>query len=115
MKPDSYMPMYWLEFWQAVEGEEDYVIVAYQRAITHYWHHLHCSGFDQGDDRLRRICRLNPAQWGVAGGIIFGRFFKVEEDDKWHQKRCRELYLDVNERFQRRVKQTEAARSRRYV
>ncbi len=111
MNPDSYIPFYALEFWQAVEGQPDYIVVGYLRAITHYWMHSHCKGLRDDSEYLRKLCRIDPSDWETAQGVIFDneRFFTLGEGGMWQQKRARELWRDTKSAYDRRVKQTSAA------
>lgn len=116
-KPDSYMPMDWAEFWQAVEGQSDLLIVAYLRALSYYWHHTHCAGLRNDSEFLRKICRADKLNWDDLCGILFNgsEYFNLDvESNMWHQKRAQLAWLKVNETYEKRVKQTEAAMAARW-
>jgi uncharacterized protein YdaU (DUF1376 family) len=91
-KPDSYMPMYWLDFWPAVEGYEDYIAIGYLRLLSHYWHITHCSGLKHDIPFLQRLSRiLDEKKWDIAEPILFDgiNFFELDhETNTWHQKRA---------------------------
>ncbi len=98
------MPMYWNEFWQAVEGQPDFVIVGYQRALAYYWHHNHCVGLRDNDEALRKVCRIDREQWEECSSIIFGEFFnRDEETGLWHQKRARAEYVKAEINYNAQV------------
>ena len=106
-KPDKYMPMFWPDFWQAVEGLDCRLIVAYQRCLSKYWFHLHCSGLDDDDDQLRRLCQLDKDEWEDWKKHLFSknkqdRSFWYFEHGKWHNKRALEIWNWVNELSQKR-------------
>lgn len=90
MKPVHHFPFYGNDFFQAVDGYSDAVIVGYLRALWHYWNHLHCSGVPDDDEYMRKICHCDQTVWLRTKGIIFDneRFFKLE-DGKWHQGRMK--------------------------
>jgi uncharacterized protein YdaU (DUF1376 family) len=100
MKPDAYMPMFWNEFWQAVEGLDDRIIVAYLRALSHYWHHTNAGGIDDDDDKLRRLCRQDKDDWPVVRIAIFSRggFFHLDHG-RWHSKRAKEEWNKSQMRY----------------
>jgi uncharacterized protein YdaU (DUF1376 family) len=94
-KPDRYMPMFWPDFWQAVEGLDCKVIVAYQRCLTFYWFHTGCTGLPDDDERLRGICRLDNDEWTDWKKILFSKDndgFWFIKGGKWHNKRAIEVW-----------------------
>ena len=116
MKPDAWLPFYGNDFFGAVEGYDNNVIVGYMRALWHYWHHHHCDGLPDDDQYLQRICRCEAAFWMRTKGVIFnGTDFFTKIDGKWHQKRARQEYADAIEGFEKRQKQTAGARAARAI
>lgn len=110
MKPDAYMPFYATEFFNAIEGMPDAVGLGYLRAVCHYWTHCGCSGLDNDDTFLRRLCRIESDQWEYARPIIFGRLFKLDtKSNVWHQKRAKEEWEKSVRLYERRYQQTKAA------
>ncbi len=103
MKPDSHMPFYGDEFFQAVEGQDEITGFAYIRAIWHYWSHLHCAGFDDNKDQLRRVCRVEKSEWDRVSTILFDneKFFTMDEEGRWRSKRADELWADACARYRR--------------
>lgn len=92
-KPDKYMPMFWPDFWQAVEGLDCRLIVAYQRCLTKYWFHTNCEGLEDDDEQLRNLCRLDRDEWADWKKYLFSKnkkSFWFIEDGMWHNKRARE-------------------------
>lgn len=102
MKPDAYMPFYWMEFWHAVEGLSDQSIVAYQRVLSNYWHQNHCAGLRDDDEFLRRICRCDRDDWKSIRETIFDndRFMTQDADGLWHQKRAHEEWIAASKKYQ---------------
>jgi len=89
------MPMFWPDFWQAVEGLDCKLIVGYQRCLTKYWFHTNCEGLDDDDGQLRRLCQLDSDEWSDWKKHLFSKnkpdksFFYFEHG-KWHNKRAKE-------------------------
>lgn len=90
MKPDSYMPFYGNDFFQAVAGLPDNVAISYLRCCWYYWTHDHCRGLRNDPDALRRIAQVDRMDWADVFAVVFDndRFFTLGEDGLWHQKRC---------------------------
>ena len=87
------MPFFWPDFWVAVKGWPDVAIVGYQKALTHYWFHLHCKGLEDNNEKLRRICERDREDWAECCELIFdnGKFFKLDSRaGLWRQKRADE-------------------------
>jgi uncharacterized protein YdaU (DUF1376 family) len=103
MKPDIYMPFYWPEFWLAVEGLDDIVIIAYLRLLSYYWHHSSCDGLENNNDKLQRICRMDGYDWNKNKAILFGGdgFFKLVKG-KWRNKRADEEWAKSIKAFERK-------------
>lgn len=100
------MPFYWPDFWHAVEGFSDSAIVAYQRALSHYWHHNHCRGLQDDDEFLRRLCRIEKSEWQKIKQIVFDndKFFTMDGDGLWHQKRAQEEWIKSSAKYDAAVK-----------
>ena len=97
-----YIPFSGVEFLAAVEGQEDYIIVAYIRLISYYWHHNHCEGLRNDSEFLRKICRIDKAYWEHAQTIICDNqhFFHLDtQTDLWHQKRCQKEWEGICRRI----------------
>jgi len=95
IKPDIYMPFFWPDFWTATKGWPDVVIVGYQKALTHYWFHLHCAGLPDDTEKLRLICERDKADWSDCCTLIFDndKFFKLDSrSGLWKQKRADEVW-----------------------
>jgi len=111
MKPDSYMPLFGNDFFEATRGFDDRTLASYLRALWHYWCHTHCTGLPDDDDYLRRVCQCPVEHWARTKGLVFdGAAFFALDAGRWHQKRARELYSDVAETYQRRLEYAERAR-----
>lgn len=91
------MRMYWNEFWAAVEGQSNDVIVAYQRAMSYQYHHNHGKSLKDDDEFLRRICRTEKSEWHEVRDVIFSndKFFIQDEDGDWYQKRVLEEWQNA--------------------
>ena len=115
MRPDSFMPFYWADFWEAVEGLPSDTIVGYQRALSHYWGHAHCKGLRDNDEFLRRLCRIDKLEWSEAKRVIFdnAKFFTMGEDGLWHQKRASQEWEKSLALYQAKLRQTAAATAAR--
>jgi uncharacterized protein YdaU (DUF1376 family) len=110
MKPDAYMPVYWNEFWMAVEGLPDSIIVAYQRCFSYYYHHNHCRGLPDDNEFLRKLCRCDKSDWEYVRGTIFNndRFFTQDRDGLWHQKRTEQEWNKSKEKYEKAVTRAKA-------
>ncbi len=98
MKPDAYMPFYFRAFFEAIESLPETIGLGYLRAICHYWGHNNCRGLENNDEALRRICRIDRAEWVEYGPIIFGRFFELD-GGLWHQHRASRLWEDTKKKY----------------
>ena len=91
-EPRLYMPMDWPMFFLAMAGQQDDVITAYLRALSHYWY-LHCEGLKNNPEELQRICQASDSDWNRIYDILFdnnGRYFLLDKrTNMWHQKRAR--------------------------
>lgn len=91
MELDAFIPLYGNELLGAVEGFSNAVLGAYVRALWYYWSQTKCSGLDNEPHVLRSICRVHDdVEWEQVEPVIFGRFFKLGHDGRWHQKRADE-------------------------
>lgn len=114
--PDQHMPMFWPEFWLAVEGHPDVVTVGYLRALSFYWHHEHCEGLRNDDEYLRKICRIDRECWPEAKAVIFDndRFFVMDVDGLWRQKRADEEWSKAVNNYKTCVKRAHAGAKARW-
>jgi uncharacterized protein YdaU (DUF1376 family) len=125
MKLDAYMPFYGNDFFAAVEGLDEPVIIGYLRAVWYYWSHTHCRGLPDDDEFLRRLCRTSIADWQRTKGVIFGGFFTLETvvnadnntvsnteqlSSLWHQNRARCEYKAASEVYNAKVQAVGKAR-----
>ncbi len=109
-KPTSYLPLFGNDFFEAIAGYSDTVGLGYLRALWHYWSHTACEGLPDDDEYLRRICCVEMADWARAKGIIFdNRYHFRLEAGVWHQPRCRKVWIEALELYEKKVRQTEAA------
>ena len=109
-KPSAYLPFYGNDFFQAMAGCTDDVAIRYLRAIWHYWSHTACDGLPDDDEYLRRVCDCQAGDWPRIKAIVFdNRYHFRLEEGVWHQPRCREVWLEAVELYEKKVKQTEAA------
>ena len=93
MKKDcDCLPFDGAEFFGALDGHPNLVGLAYLRAVWHYWHHTHCRGLPDDDDYLRRVCRVELADWARTKPALFGEeaLFRRERG-LWHEPRYRAL------------------------
>ncbi len=116
MNPDAYIPFYGNDFFQAVEGESDLVVVGYMRAIWNYWHHTHCDGLRNDSEFLRKICRIEKDAWAEAEAIIFDndRFFTLGENGKWHQKKAYQKWIEVKTNYDAIIARSKAGAKARW-
>ena len=119
MKPDAYMKWYWDTFWGAVIGMPDHVIVAYQRCISHYYHHNHTVGLDDNERKLREMCRATDKPdevWEEIKGWIFDNkdFFFQDENGLWHQKRAHQEWNDAVQKYDAVVEKNKNAANKRW-
>jgi len=112
-KPTAHLPFYGNDFFQALEGYSDGVVIGYLRALWHYWHHCHCKGLPDDDEYLKRVCRSQDHNWARTKGIIFDgeRFFRIQ-DGAWHQPRCLREYQHTQRVYEAKV--SAAATARKY-
>ena len=101
------MPMYWPAFWNAVEGQEDSFIVAYERLLSHYWHHTKCQGLKDDDNFLRRLARKNELEWVELRPLLLDgdKYFWIC-NGVWHQKRALEEWGKAFEAYQKKLERT---------
>ena len=111
MKPDSYIPFYGSDFFFAMSGQSDAVIVAYLRCIWHYWSHYHCEGLPDNEEMLRRLCHCDREDWNTVRDVIFDneQFFTQDANGLWHQKRASDEWQKSMGRYQAVCKKTSAA------
>jgi len=111
MQPDSYMPLYGDDFFQAVKAHGERVGWPYLKAIWHYWKHTHCKGLKNDSELLRRICEVEKSEWPELYEIIFDneKFFTLDADGLWHQKRAALQWQTSVHKYEGRLKQTQAA------
>ena len=113
-KPTSYLPLFGNDFFEAIAGYSDTVGLGYLRALWHYWSHTACEGLPVDDEFLRRVCCCEAAAWERTRAIIFdNRYHFRLEAGVWHQPRCRKVWLEALELYEKKVKQTEAATAAR--
>lgn len=104
MKPDSWMPLYGNEYFAAVDPYPPEVGLSYLRAIWYYWHAAHGEGLPDDSESLRRICRVDRADWPDIKPILFGQFFLLGEDGLWHQKRAQIEFQTAQSRYEKAVR-----------
>ena len=97
------MPFHFRVFFEATDGQPDYVGYAYLRAICHYWGHKCCTGLDNDDESLRAICRVDESKWPRVKAFVFNNrdCFALDHNGLWQQKRAQEEWeksLTVMER-----------------
>lgn len=116
MHPDAFIPFYGNDFLQAMDGHEDKVVVAYLRAIWHYWHHTHCKGLLDDEEFLRRLCRVEREDWDHVKGVLFdnNKFFTQDADFMWHQKRAEEEWRKSVAKYDAQVKRGRAGAKARW-
>jgi uncharacterized protein YdaU (DUF1376 family) len=100
---DSHMPFYGNDYFSAVDAQPEHIALGYIRVLWHYWSHNHCDGLRNDPDQLRRICRIEREHWPAAFPIIFGDFFKLDNDGLWQQQRCKDEYKVAVERYESAV------------
>jgi len=113
--PDTFFPFYSRAFFEAVEGQPDYIVLGYLRALSFYWSHNHCQGLENDQEFLRRLCRIEKDKWSKSFDILFGReeFFALI-DDKWHQQRMLEEWGKAVNRYKTAQLKTKAATAARW-
>jgi uncharacterized protein YdaU (DUF1376 family) len=105
MNPSSYMPLYGNDFFSAMEGRSDKVVVSYIRLLWYYWNHNHCKGMEDDDDTLRRIARRDKDEWPAIRSILFdnNKYFCQNEDGLWTQKRADEEWAISKSKYEAAV------------
>jgi len=78
------------------------VIVAYLKAIWHYWNHCNAKGLADNSEYLRKVCEVDKAHWESTCAILFDndKFFTLGEDGMWHQTRAAREWSTALERYQ---------------
>ncbi len=101
--PDSYMPFYGKDFFQAVHRYPVGIGMGYLRAIWEYWNHTHCEGLSDNDEELRLLCVADRQEWPYVKSVIFDndKFFTIGEDGKWHQRRAAKEWAISKEKYER--------------
>lgn len=104
MKIDAYIPFYGAMFMGAVKGHPSYVKWAYLAALWYYWAE-HCEGLKNNDGFLQEICECKDHEWPDVREALFGAggWFYLGANDKWQQKRAREIWDEKYAMVQRRV------------
>lgn len=99
--PDSYMPYFGAKFESAVKGYPIHVKWSYLASLWHYWSHTHCTGIPNNDAYLKRISDCENDHWEEVKQALFSEngLFSLEEDGKWHQQFCSELYAEATFRY----------------
>lgn len=106
------MPFNGTVFFEAVQMFDDSTSLKYLRSLWYYWQHTHCEGLPNDDEGLRLLCKCDSQNWARTKGLIFdGKHFFVLENGKWHQSRCRKVYVKELERYQKNLQKTEPARN----
>ncbi len=110
------MPLYGADFFDAVRGQPDHIGLGYLKAIWYYWTHTHCEGLRDDQEFLRKVCEVERDDWAEAMAVIFDndKFFTLDADGTWHQKRAAQEWAKAKEKYQRKVKQTSEARKKRW-
>jgi len=105
------MPFDGRRFFEAVKGWPHDTALKYLIYLWHYWNHTHCNGLNDDDDYLRRLAECDLQDWKRVKGIIFDgeNFFKLD-GGKWHQSRCKKVYIRELERYKKNLAKTEPAR-----
>lgn len=116
MHPDAFIPFYGNDYFQAVEGHDELIAIAYLRAIWYYWHQNHCKGLRDDDEFLRRLCRVEKDQWERVRAIIFDneKFFTQDAEFLWHQKRAEEEWRKSVEKYDAAVNRGKAGAKSRW-
>ena len=118
-KPDSYMPFYALDFWQAVRGWPARAVIGYLKAITHYWFHEHCIGLKDNAEYLQGVCELTDKEWNELGyyELIFDNnkyFKKDEENNVWHQYRCLDIWNETVRKYEAQINKSKLGAAARW-
>jgi uncharacterized protein YdaU (DUF1376 family) len=97
-RPDTWMPMYWADYWKdtAHLGRADHG--SYMHLIGHYW----SSGKPLPDDdaKLARIARCTRQEWRYSR-IVLAEFFDISEG-QWNHKRIDAELEKARKRYEKR-------------
>lgn len=98
-RPDTWMPMYWADYWKDTEHlsrEED---SSYMRLIGHYW--TRGEPLPNDDARLARLARCTPREWAKTRPAL-AEFFDIR-DGHWYHGRIDKEIAKAQSRYGRRV------------
>lgn len=106
MNPDSYMPFYGNDFFQAMRGRKAFIKIAYLELIWYYWSHEHCKGLEDDTEFLQGIAGLKDDEWAIAMPVIFDNdhFFTQDSEGRWHQRRAEAEWIKSREKYAAAVK-----------
>jgi len=102
------MRFYFRDFFEAIDGLPDSIGLGYLRLIGHYWGNNHTKGLENNPEVIRKICRIERDEWQEWQDTILGRFFELDEDGMWQQKRAQLLWAETNANYQSAVNRGKA-------
>ena len=108
MSPDAHIPLYGNDFFSAIEGHDEATGLAYLRALWHYWRETHTTGLPNDDEYLRKICRVKSGKWKKIKPFLFGKWFVLDSENLWQNKRAREEWLISLKRYNSAVNRARA-------
>lgn len=108
------MPFFGGVFMSATKGYPLAVRGAYIAALWHYWEDTHCEGMEDDDVRLQGICECKDDEWQSIKPVIFGKFFKLDNNGLWQQKRAIDEYKTALELLDKRVTAGKAGAAARW-
>lgn len=102
-RPDSFMPMFWGDYLKDTGHLTPAEHGAYLLLIAHYW--TTGKPLPGSDDQLRRIARMDAAEWAAARPTLAGFFLDVA--GQWTHKR---IVAELEKAAERYAKRSEAGR-----
>jgi uncharacterized protein YdaU (DUF1376 family) len=100
--PNRFLPFFFRDFFDEVEGEPEYILGAYLRAVGRYWGD-NCAGIPANPIKLQKLCHLTDEQWIEVGQTIFGKFFYFD-GELWQHQRLRSQWEEVEPAYAKRMK-----------
>jgi len=98
--PDTYIKFYPGEFAVAMAGQSPQVKWAYWNTIAYYRCHTHCKGLENDDRFLRRLSELETdSDWEIFYNLIYGEYFKLDENGLWQQARTQLEFIEDKEKM----------------
>jgi uncharacterized protein YdaU (DUF1376 family) len=109
-KPDSWMPIYWADFWHDTRHLNTIERCAYFNLLGAMW--VNGGTLTDDSDRLQRLSTVTSTEWDTVRGVVLG-FFQRDENGDLYQSRLRKEYLKASKAYDSRCKHMEKVNSDR--